>query len=68
MIHREEYLLLNELSIKGKIYKYYIWSKLINFFSIYLFLWSKILIWNKNSVRQSYLYIVNKNPEFWNKI
>jgi hypothetical protein len=68
MIHREEYLLLNELSIKGKIYKYYIWSKLINFFSIYLFLWSKILILNKNSVRQSYLYIVNKNPEFWNKI
>jgi hypothetical protein len=68
MIHREEYLLLNELSIKGKIYKYYIWSKLINFFSIYLFLWSKILIWNKNSVRQSYLYIVNKNPEFWKKI
>jgi hypothetical protein len=68
MIHREEYLLLNELSIKGKIYKYYIWSKLINFFSIYLFLWSKILILNKNSVRQSYLYIVNKNPEFWKKI
>jgi hypothetical protein len=68
MIHREEYLLLNELSIKGKIYKYYTWSKLINFFSIYLFLWSKILILNKNSVRQSYLYIVNKNPEFWKKI